>query len=53
MPGLSFGLGLGLSRRNSGPPEFLTINGVLCTLLYGADGQALKGADGQYLYGVA
>lgn len=33
-------------------PQYITVNGVLLTLLYGKDGQALQGADGQYLYGV-
>lgn len=33
-------------------PQYITVNGVLLTLLYGKDGQALHGADGQYLYGV-
>ena len=36
-----------------GVPAYLTIDGVLCQLLLGADGYALQGADGAYLYGVA
>lgn len=39
--------------RNTGVPAYLNINGVLCVLLLGADGYALQGADGAYLYGVA
>lgn len=49
------GLGLGLTNTytlGTGVPQYLMIDGVRCILLFGADGQALKGADGQYLYGV-
>ena len=49
---LNLGLGLALTR-NKGVPAYLTIDGVLCQLLLGADGYALQGADGAYLYGVA
>lgn len=51
---MRFGLGLGLPNAPiKGVPAYLTIDGVLCVLLLGADGYALQGADGAYLYGVA
>ena len=42
-----------IATLNKGVPDYLTIDGVLCILLLGADGQALQGDDGQHLYGVA
>ena len=44
---------LRIAALSKGVPSYLTINGVLCILLIGADGYALQGADGVYLYGVA
>ena len=44
---------LRIAALNKGVPAYLTIDGVLCVLLLGADGYALQGADGAYLYGVA
>ena len=51
------GLGLPAALRphapDKGVPAYLSINGLRCVLLVGADNQPLRGADGQYLYGVA
>ena len=44
---------LRIATLSKGVPAYLTIDGVLCQLLLGADGYALQGADGAYLYGVA
>lgn len=46
-------LGFGLGPSKTGPSQYLTINSVKYVLLTSSDGQALQGADGQYLYGVA
>ena len=42
-----------IATLSKGVPAYLTIDGVLCRLLLGADGSPLQGADGQNLYGVA
>ena len=42
-----------LSKGGGVVPEYIVINGVRGQLLLGIDRQPLKGADGQYLYGVA
>ena len=44
---------LRIATLSKGVPAYLSINGLRCVLLVGADNQPLRGADGQYLYGVA